>query len=332
MNECRFASSADDAERATAAVVDPLDMVVILPCYNEAHAIASVVADMRAALPTARIHVFDNNSTDDTAGEARRAGAHVHRVGMQGKGNVIRQAFALLDADIYLIADGDGTYDARSAPELVRRLVVDELDMVVGARRSSDPNAYRHGHRAGNWLFNVGVRMLFGREVRDIFSGYRVMSRPFVKSFPALATGFETETELFLHAVSLRLPFAELQTAYGARQRGSHSKLNSIRDGTRIALYMLRLLKHVRPLVFFGMLTGIAVLIGLLLGLPVVFEYLETGQVLRFPTAFAAASVFVIAAVCLSSGLALDGVSMTQREQKRLVYLSVERWRRDPPC
>lgn len=310
---------------------EALDIAVILPCYNEAHAIEAVVHDMQAALPQAHVHVFDNNSTDHTADKAHAAGAQVHHAHLQGKGNVIRQAFALIDADIYVIADGDGTYDATAAPALVRALIDGEFDMVVGARKERDPNAYRHGHRAGNRLFNIGVRTLFGREVRDLFSGYRVLSRPFVKSFPALATGFETETELHLHAVSLRLSFAEIDTDYGAREAGSHSKLNSIRDGSRIALYILRLLKHIRPLIFFGGLSAATILLGLVLGLPVVFEYMETGLVLRFPTAFAAASVFVIAAVSLNSGLTLDGVAMAQREHKRLAYLSVERWRSATP-
>ena len=304
------------------------DIAVILPCYNEGHAICTVVKDMTRALPNANVHVFDNNSTDNTIEQAQNAGAAVHRVAMQGKGNVVRQAFALIDADVYVIADGDGTYDASAAPKLVRLLIEDELDMVVGARRETNSNAYRYGHRAGNWLFTRSVRMLFGRDVRDLFSGYRVFSRPFVKSYPALATGFETETELFLHTVSLRLPFAEVELPYGPRLEGSESKLNTIRDGARVAFYIARLLKNLRPMAYFGSFAIAAAGFGLLLGLPVVFEFLETGIVARFPTAFAAASVVVIAAVSLTSALALDAVAMTQREQKRLVYLSIDRWRK----
>ena len=207
------------------------DIAVILPCYNEGHAICAVVKDMIRALPNANVHVFDNNSTDNTIEQAQNAGATVHRVAMQGKGNVVRQAFALIDADVYVIADGDGTYDASAAPKLVRVLIDDELDMVVGARRETNSNAYRYGHRAGNWLFTGSVRMLFGRDVRDLFSGYRVFSRPFVKSFPAMATGFETETELFFAHGVVTPPICRGRTALRRAAGGvrEQAQLNSRR-------------------------------------------------------------------------------------------------------
>ena len=306
--------------------ISELRISVLIPCLNESAAIGSVVRKTRAVLPGARIHVFDNASTDDTVAEATAAGATVHRVTMRGKGNVLRQAFALVDADLYLVIDGDGTYDVTTAPLLLKRLVVDELDMVVGDRQSSDPEAYRLGHRLGNRIFNSGAKALFGCTVRDIFSGYRAMSRPFVKSFPALATGFEVETELFLHAVALRAPFAEIGTAYAARGANSNSKLRTLKDGAQIGWFMLRLLKHTRPYLVFGTLAVIATLIGFVLGIPVVAEYLKTGLVPRFPSAFTAGSSFVIAAVCVTSGLVLDSLAVIQREQKRLRYLSIGRF------
>jgi glycosyltransferase involved in cell wall biosynthesis len=300
-------------------------IVVVLPCLNEAVAIADVVKSFKKSLPEADIFVFDNNSTDDTAVVAKAAGAYVHRVAAAGKGNVLRQAFALLDADIYVIADGDGTYDASVAGMLVGELVRGGLDMVVGARRNDDPKAYRRGHTFGNKMFNRLFRFLFAREVKDLFSGYRVLSRSFVKSFPALTAGFETEAEMSLHAIQLKLPFVEVETVYVARQEGSHSKLNSIGDGLRILSFMLHILKQTRPMSLFSAIAGLFAAVSLIIGLPVVAEFLETGLVPRIPTAIAAAALMIVATVCLMAGIILDSVAYGQREQKRLAYLNVKR-------
>jgi glycosyltransferase involved in cell wall biosynthesis len=301
-------------------------VAVILPCFNEAAAIRSVVEQFRSALPEATIYVFDNASTDQTSAEARTAGAIVRKVRARGKGNVIRQAFAQIDADIYVMADGDGTYDAASAPKLVAALVDEQLDMVVGTRdHGAETAAYRPGHVAGNRLFNGVVAALFGQAFADIFSGYRVLSRPFVKSFPALATGFETETEMTLHAIQLGLPTLEVPTRYGARAEGSASKLKTYRDGARILWFIVRLVKHTRPLFLCTMLAGLTAALSLAIGLPVASEFVATGLVPRLPTAVAAASLMVIAMVGLATGLILDGVAYTQLESKRLAYLAVSR-------
>jgi glycosyltransferase involved in cell wall biosynthesis len=301
-------------------------VAVILPCFNEAEAIARVVADFRAALPDATIYVFDNASTDATAAEATSAGAIVRRVRARGKGNVIRQAFAQIEAEVYVLADGDGTYDATRAAELIATLWQEQLDMVVGTRdHGGESDAYRSGHVAGNRLFNWIVQTFFGRAFIDIFSGYRVFSRPFVKSFPALATGFETETEMSLHALQLGLPCLEVATRYAPRVAGTASKLKTYSDGTRILWFIVRLLKHTRPLFLFAVLAWGAAVLSLGLGLPIAIEFVETGLVPRLPTAVVAASLMVIAAGALATGLILDGVAYTQRESKRLAYLSVSR-------
>lgn len=302
------------------------DVAVILPCLNEGNAIREVVGNFRKALPYARIYVFDNASTDDTATQAALAGAIVRRVRVPGKGNVIRQAFAEIDADIYVLADGDGTYDASRAPELVALLWNDSLDMVVGARdQTGASDAYRSGHKAGNRLFNWVVRTLFADGFTDIFSGYRVFSRPFVKSFPALATGFETETEMNVHAIQLGLPCLEVPTRYIKRVEGTASKLRTYRDGARILWFIVRLTKHIKPLFLFSALALIAAFVSLGLGLPVVFEFMETGLVPRFPTAFAAGSLMVIAVLSFATGLILDGIAYAQKESKRLAYLAIDR-------
>ena len=306
-------------------------IAVILPCFNEGRVIADVVADFRSALPTARIIVFNNNSTDNTAEEAERAGAIVHKVVAQGKGNVIRAAFARIDADIYVLADGDGTYDASQAPTLVDRLLSDDLDMVVGLRRSTEAAAYRRGHVFGNRLFNAFVRNLFAGAHNDIFSGYRVLSRPFVKSFPALSKGFEIETEMSLHALQLQLTYAEVETAYGARADGTQSKLKTYRDGRRIFFYMLKLLKQHRPLFLFWFIAAIVAMVALIIGTPVITEYLSTGLVPRLPTAVAAASVMLIAVISFVSGIILDSVAYANLEQKRLAYLSVPAYESEDP-
>jgi len=298
-------------------------IAVILPCYNEGKSIARCVRDFAVALPSAHIYVFDNNSRDDTVAEAERAGAIVHKVVAQGKGNVLRQAFAKLDADCYLIADGDGTYDARRAPELVAKVVDEGFDMVVGVRKSDEEAAYRGGHVLGNRIFNSIVSSMFAGAFTDIFSGYRAFSRSFVKSFPALASGFETETEMTLHAIQLGLPCAEIATSYRARVSGSASKLRTYHDGARILWFIARLVKHLRPLFLFAAFAGLMALLSVLIGGPVVTEFWHTGLVPRLPTALAAASLMIIAAISLVTGVILDSVAYAQCELKRLAYLAV---------
>ena len=301
-------------------------VAVILPCFNEGAAIAGVVRDFRKALPGCAIYVYDNASTDDTAAKARAAGAIVRNVRQRGKGNVVRHAFAQVEADVYLLADGDGTYDAASAPDLVATLWDDHLDMVVGRREHQGASeAYRKGHETGNRTFNWLVRRLFGEGFRDMFSGYRVFSRPFVKSFPALATGFETEAEMSLHAIQLGLACVEIPTPYRPRGEASHSKLRTYRDGARILWFITRLLKHLRPLFFFATLAGIAALVSLALGSRIIAEFVETGLVPRLPTAVAAATIMIIAGVGLATGLILDSVAYAQQETKRLAYLTIDR-------
>lgn len=301
-------------------------VAVILPCYNEAASIARVVEEFRASLPDAAIYVFDNASSDDTNALAQAAGAIVRFVAERGKGNVLRQAFAQIDADVYVTADGDGTYDAAHAPELVAALWEGRLDMVVGTRQAQTPEAaFRDGHQTGNRLFNWLVQRLFARKFVDIFSGYRVLSRPFVKSFPALAIGFETETEMSVHAIQLGLPCREIATRYGAREAGSASKLKTYRDGVRILWFIARLLKHLRPLYLATVLAGYIAALSIGIGLPVVVEFLQTGLVPRLPTAIAAAALMIIAVLGLMTGLILDGVAYAQQETKRLAYLAVDR-------
>jgi hypothetical protein len=301
-------------------------VAVILPCFNEGAAIAGVVRDFRKALPAATIYVYDNASTDDTAAKARSAGAVVRTVRQRGKGNVVRHAFAQLDADVYLLADGDGTYDAASAQELISAVWDEQLDMAVGRRdHLGARDAYRSGHQAGNRSFNWLVRRLFGEGFRDIFSGYRAFSRPFVKSFPALATGFETEAEMSLHAIQLGLACVEIPTLYRERGEASHSKLRTYRDGARILWFITRLLKHLRPLFFFATIAGLAAGISLAMGSEIIVEFIETGLVPRLPTALAAATIMIIAGVSLATGLILDSVAYAQQETKRLAYLTVSR-------
>jgi glycosyltransferase involved in cell wall biosynthesis len=296
-------------------------VAVILPCYNEGAAVATVVADFQRALPGATVYVYDNNSTDDTADAARRAGAVVRQETMQGKGNVIRRAFSDVDAEIYVMADGDGTYDATRAPEMVGLLRTDSLDMVVGVREEQGEGAYRRGHRTGNMLFNRTVAILFGDRFTDIFSGYRVFSRRFVKSFPALSAGFEIETELSVHAIQLRMPILEIPTAYSGRIEGTTSKLRTYRDGFKILRNIALFTQHYRPLLFYGVIA--MMLAGLSVGLayPVIVEFFETGLVPRFPTAILATGIMLTAALCMAIGLILHTMSRGQLEMKRLEYL-----------
>lgn len=301
----------------------PLQVALLVPCHNEAATVAAVVAAFRASLPAADCHVFDNRSDDGTGAIAQAAGAQVHAVALRGKGNVIRRAFADIEADVYVMVDGDATYDAAAAPMLVQRLLDQGLDMVVGARVDQDPAAYRAGHRFGNRLLTRCVGLLFGDSFDDMLSGYRVFSRRYVKSFPAHAAGFEIETELAVHALQLRMPVAELPTAYGARPEGSASKLNTYRDGARILATILRLFKAERPLLFFSLGAGASLLLSVLLAIPLFVTYIETGLVPRFPTAILCSALVLLSAVLLACGLVLDTVTRGRIEAKRLAYLAI---------
>lgn len=301
-----------------------LRVAVLIPCYNEGSAVGAVVRDLKVQLPDAAIYVYDNNSTDDTAAQAMATGAIVRTEPRQGKGHVVRRMFADVEADVYLMLDGDGTYDTATAPLLIRRLLDDHLDMVVGTRLSSTGRqVFRPGHRWGNRLINWIVSRLFDSPFTDILSGYRAMSRRFVKSFPALASGFEIETLLTIHALELQLPVAEMECPYRDRAEGTQSKLNTFRDGWRILFVILLLLKEIRPFFFFGLFGLGFFTLSLLLGIPVVTEYLTTGLVPRFPTAILATGLMLLAGISLTSGLILDTVSRRARDIKRLQYLSL---------
>jgi len=300
----------------------PLRIAVLLPCYNEEAAIARTVAGFRAALPEAAIYVYDNNSSDRTGEVAAAAGAIVRTERMQGKGHVVRRMFADVEADVYVMADGDSTYDAAAAPSLVAKLVEEKLDMVVGARRDAVEEAYRRGHRLGNRLFNGLLSRLFGRTFSDIFSGYRVFSRRFAKSFPALARGFETETEISVHALELAMPVAEVVTVYGARPEGSQSKLNTYRDGWRILKTILHLVRIERPVLFYGGFGLLLAAIAVGISIPLVITWIETGLVPRFPTAILATGLMIVAFMSFMCGLILDTVVRGRREVRRLFYLS----------
>jgi glycosyltransferase involved in cell wall biosynthesis len=305
-----------------------LDIAVLIPCYNEAVAIGAVVRDFRAALPQARIFVYDNNSGDETAKVAAAAGATVRREPWQGKGNVVRRMFSDIEADLYVLVDGDGTYDAPSAPKLISALLDQQLDMVVGARveqatQASARGAYRPGHRFGNALLTGLVSRIFGRTIRDMLSGYRVFTRRFVKSFPAMSSGFEIETELSVHALELRMKTAEIDTPYGARPQGSFSKLSTYRDGWRILKLVSHLVKEERPSDFFGGAFLALLALSLALGVPVVIEFAQTGLVPRFPTAILATGIMLLAFLSLTCGIILETVTTARREMKRLAYLQI---------
>ena len=298
-------------------------VAVLIPCYNEAAAIGGVVTGFRTALPHAAIHVFDNNSNDDTAAVAAAAGATVATVELQGKGHVVRRMFADVDADIYLLVDGDGTYDAAAAPRLVEALTTGGLDMVNAARNHAQTDAYRPGHLLGNRVLTGLVAAIFGRRLTDMLSGYRAFSRRFVKSFPALSEGFEIETELTVHALELRMPVGEIQTAYGARPAGSASKLRTYRDGVRILRTIVGLVKQERPLAFFSW-CGLALLLaGLAWGVPVVLEFLRTGLVPRLPSAVLATGLVGLAFLAFACGLILDSVARGRREARHIAYLAI---------
>jgi glycosyltransferase involved in cell wall biosynthesis len=297
----------------------------LLPCRNEEQAIGDVVLAFKEALPDARVYVYDNASTDRTIERALNAGALVRREPRRGKGNVVCRMFADIDADVYVMADGDGTYDAAAAPRMVRLLVDENLDMVVGCRTPSADGelAYPRGHVVGNWLFNRLLKMLFRADLTDVFSGYRVMSRRFVKSFPVRFTGFEIETELATHTIDIGLPYAEVATTYRSRHVESKRKLRTFRDGLRIMVAAILLFKEMRPLRFFTIIAVTLTIVALALGIPVVEEYLATGLVPRLPTALLSASIQVVAFICLTAGLVLDSVCRSRREAKRLVYLAL---------
>jgi glycosyltransferase involved in cell wall biosynthesis len=297
-------------------------IAVLVPCFNEEAAVAAVVNGFRKALPTAQIYVYDNNSRDRTAEVAREAGAEVRSERRQGKGHVVRRMFADVDADVYVLVDGDATYDAPSAPGMIERLVNDHLDMVVGLRVDQEQAAYRRGHRTGNWLLTSFLSSVFGQAFKDILSGYRVFSRRFVKSFPVLSDGFEIETELTVHALELAMPVAEIETPYYARPEGSISKLNTWRDGFRILGTILRLYRSEKPLRFFTIIGVFLALVSIGLAIPVVITYLEEGLVPRLPTAVLSTGLMIIAVLSVSSGLVLDTVTRGRREMKLLAYLA----------
>jgi glycosyltransferase involved in cell wall biosynthesis len=296
-------------------------VAVLIPCFNEEIAIQHVVRDFRSALPSARIYVYDNNSKDKTAAVAQEAGAIVRSEPLQGKGNVIRRMFSDVDADIYLLVDGDNTYEAAAAPKMVEALAQGSLDMVVGRRVEAGELAYRPGHRFGNSMLTGVVAMIFGSCTQDMLSGYRVFSRRFVKSFPALSHGFEIETELTVHALELGMPTLDIDTQYVGRLPGSQSKLNTVKDGLRIFRMIGALVKEERPLQFFGLSSIALALVSLALIYPVFMEYLRTGLVPRFPTAILAATIMTIAILAFFAGLILDTVTHGRREMKRLIYL-----------
>jgi glycosyltransferase involved in cell wall biosynthesis len=298
-------------------------IAVLIPCYNEAAAIGSVVRNFRAALPTAAIFVYDNNSTDETAEVARRAGAVVRHEKQRGKGNVVRRMFADVEADIFVLVDGDDTYDASCAGMLIDRLLKDSLDMVNAARTAQSHGAYRPGHRFGNLFLTGCVSYVFGNQLSDMLSGYRVFSRRFVKSFPALSAGFEIETELTVHALELRLPIAEVPTSYGERPQGSASKLNTYRDGVRILLTIVNLIKLEKPLQFFGGIFALLALASVVIEIPVLTTYLKTGLVPRLPTAVLGTGIMLLAFLSLVCGLILETVTRGRIELKRLHYLAV---------
>jgi glycosyltransferase involved in cell wall biosynthesis len=298
-------------------------IAVLIPCYNEEVAIPGVVAAFRAALPTATIHVYDNNSSDGTATAARAAGAVVRREPQQGKGHVVRRMLADVEADLYVLVDGDGTYDAAAAPVMIGRLLEEKLDLVTGTRVTEQKAAYRPGHVLGNIVLTGMVRLIFGNRITDMLSGYRVFSRRFAKSFPALAEGFETETEFTVHALELRMPVDEVPTTYSARPPGSTSKLNTWRDGFRILNAILLLVRRERPLPFFALIALALATTGVGLAVPVVQTFLDTGLVPRLPTAVLSMGLVLLASLALACGLILDTVTRGRLEARRMAYLAI---------
>lgn len=299
-------------------------IAVLVPCLDEEAAIGKVVSDFRAALPSATVYVYDNNSTDRTSEVAAAAGAVVRRERRAGKGNVVRRMFKDIEADVYVMVDGDDTYEAAAAPALVERLHAEQLDMVVGKRIETHQAAYRAGHRWGNAFLTGLVRRLFGSQIDDMLSGFRVFSRRFVKSFPSSAREFEIETELTVHALQMRMAIAEVETRYKERPPGSTSKLRTFRDGWRILVTIVNLMRNERPLLFFGWIALILLAVALALGIPLVVEYERTGLVPRVPTAILCSAIGVVAFMCAATGLVLDLVAHVRREVKLLAYLQYE--------
>ena len=303
--------------------ISEAEIAVLIPCFNEASTIAHVIEDFQKHLPDAKVYVYDNNSTDGTAAAAQASGAVVRSEPLQGKGNVVRRMFADVEADIYVLVDGDGTYDPGSAPRMIEELARQRCDMISGKRITDIKQAYRPGHRFGNKFLTRIVGDIFGNRFDDILSGYRVLSRRFVKSFPALSSGFEIETELSVHALELRMPCLEMDTSYKERPQGSASKLNTFRDGFRILHTIVSLVREERPLFFFGVLFLLLAAASIGLFIPILLEYLDTGLVPRFPTAILSASIMLLAFLCLFSGLILKTVTKGRVELKRLQYLSM---------
>ena len=299
------------------------EVAILIPCFNEQETIGAVVAGFKSYVPNATVYVYDNASTDLTIERARAAGAMVRSEPLRGKGYVVRRMFADIEADIYVLVDGDATYDAASAPKLIEMLENDCFDLVSAVRVDTSRNAYRSGHRFGNWLLTRLVARLFGKRFTDMLSGYRVMTRRFVKSFPAVSTGFEIETELTIHALQMRVPIAEITTLYGARPAGSASKLRTISDGVRIMRMIMYLVKEEKPLEFFGAVSVLLAFLSLALGIPVVLEYLRTGLVPRLPTALLATGLVLLASLSLLCGLVLHTVTRGRIEMKRLCYLAL---------
>jgi putative flippase GtrA len=296
-------------------------VAVLIPCYNEEVSIAKVVRDFKTALPEADIYVFDNNSSDNTITEALSAGALVRRETQQGKGHVVRRMFRDIDADFYIMVDGDDTYDASLAPDMIKLAMSGPYDLVNCIRRETGDSAYREGHRIGNRLLTGVVRRIFGNRILDMLSGYKVFSRRFVKSFPALSTGFDIETELTVHALELSMPAAHIEGSYRGRAEGSESKLRTYRDGWRILMLIIRLVRHERPVVFFGVLAGLLAMTALLLIWPILLTYLDTGLVPRFPTAILAMGIMLLASLSLVTGTILDTVTRGRKELRMLTYL-----------
>ncbi len=306
-----------------------LRIAVLIPCYNEELTVGSVVSGFRTALPNADIYVFDNASADATRMNAIAAGAQVRHVAIPGKGNVVRRMFADIDADIYLMADGDATYHAPSAPRLVEKLIHEHLDMVVGARKHDDADAYRLGHQLGNRLLTGTMTRIFGGRFTDMLSGYRAFSRRYVKSFPAMSHGFETETEFTIHCLELRMPYGEVETPYGVRPEGSTSKLRTYSDGIRILKTIVKLFAIERPLVFYSLLALLLMLTGIGLATPLLHTYLQTGLVPRLPTAILATGLCLTATISLTTGIVLETVTVGRREAKQLRYLATARYVND---
>jgi hypothetical protein len=322
-----FAPAEERDTRTPSGVREPAiegRVAVLVPCMNEEAAIGAVVSAFKKALPTATVYVYDNNSTDRTCAVAQAAGAVVRRETQQGKGHVVRRMFSDVEADVYVLVDGDDTYDASASPRMVAKLLDEKLDMVNGSRQEQSQGAYRAGHRLGNAMLTGMVALIFGDRFQDLLSGYRVFSRRFVKSFPALSTGFEIETELTVHALELKMPVAEVGAPYKERPPGSASKLKTFRDGFRILRTIVNLMKGERPLLFFSGAFAILAVASLGLAYPVVRTFQETGLVPRFPTAILSSVVMLLAFLCLFAGLILDTVTLARREMKRLRYLEIE--------